>query len=176
MSQNKIPSSLDITCWFCAKAESSNVRLTDKKIQHLLFLAQINHLAKHKCFLFPSMFVCDNNGFSDPTITTIMQHGLPLMSSPKLSPENTQLLEAVWHKYSPLSDAELHRFITSLDCYKHNYKQNCQTIINPACMVDTSPTCVSHSPNSPKSKIMISQNGPVKVSAWSPRKLCPPKN
>lgn len=171
---NKIPSSLDISFWFCQKSERNGTILSNAKLQHLLFLSQMHYLAKHKTFLFPSLFVCDKNGFSDNTIRTIMAHGLPLMSPPSFDAQTASFLEEIWQKYGLQSENTLQKIIISTDSYKHFYKSGEETIANPACFTDSvSPKQLLNTTKS-QEKIMLSQNGPVKVSAWFPRKLGQP--
>ena len=173
MTDRKIVSSLDITNWFFKKAESQSLRLSENKIQHLLFLTQMHFILKNGNFLSPTLFVCDNKGFFDPTIRSILSFGLPLMSKPHLSKTTDDFLELIWQKYGKQSDFELQNFVTSLKCYKQNCNINNETIINPMNFVDSFASSLNINTKfsaSAKTKILISQNGPVRVSAWDPRK------
>ena len=174
MINRKIVSSLDITNWFFKKAETQSLRLSENKIQHLLFLSQMHFVLKNGCLLSPTLFVCDNNGFFDPTIRSILNFGLPLMSKPRLSSATDDFLELIWQKYGKQTDFELQNFVTSLKCYKQNCNINNETIINPMNFIDSfaSSLNINTKFSSPaKTKILISQNGPVRVSTWDPRKL-----
>lgn len=172
---NKIPSSLDIAFWFCQKSEQNGLILNNGKLQHLLFLTQLNYLAQYKTFLFPSMFVCNNNGFFDNTIKAIMHHGIPLMPPPVFSPEKTAFLEQMWQKYGLQTENTLLKLVTSTDSYKHYYKSGEETIVNLSITADSIAQKPISNSTKPQEKIMLSQHGPVKVSAWSPRKLGQPK-
>ena len=170
MNKNQILSSLDITNWFCKKAEADLTTLSDLKIQHLLFLAQFDFIRNFKQFLYPSLCVCGKSGFYNPTIRTILSFGLPLMGTPKFFPETEHFLNSVWQKYGVLSEEKLSSYIFSLECWKRSYKPNEETIVNLLSFaLENADKHTSLSSNQPK--IMISQNGPVKVSAWHPRKL-----
>ncbi len=172
MKNSAIPSALDITNWFCKKAENHSQVLTEPKIQHLLFLAQIHYALKSGKILMPSLFICGRSGFYEPTIRTILSFGLPLMSPPRFDVEINDFLELIWQKYALQSEAELNRFILSLDCWKRFYRPEEETIVNPALFTDSFADSIQKTPSEPqKSKILISQNGPVKVSTWQPRKI-----
>lgn len=174
MTDKAITSSLDITNWFCKKADTAGITLGEPKIQHLLFLAQIHFALKEGQTLMPSLFVCGRSGFYEPTIRTILGFGLPLMSKSHFSAEINDFLELIWQKYALQKDAELDRFIISLECWKHFYRPEEETIVNPMYFTDSFAGSIQkngESGDSAKSKILISQNGPVKVSAWHPRKL-----
>ena len=179
MSSRKIVSTLDVTNWFCKKAEKVTQTLTEAKIQHLLFLAQIHFGLKEGRLLMPSLFVCGASGFYEPTIRDVMKFSLPLMSKPNLSAKTEDFLELIWMKYASLSQNELDKFIFSLECWKHFYRPEEETIVDPLQLVDSFAESI-HNKIQPKSlqksKILISQNGPVKVSAWHPRKLDSSKN
>lgn len=174
MNNQAITSSLDITNWLCQKADSQGIILGENKIQHLLFLAQIHFALKSGQFLMPSLFVCGRTGFYEPTIRTILSFGLPLMEKPRFSAEINDFLELIWHKYGLQEDSQLNRFVISLECWKHFYRPEEETIVNPMHFTDSFAGSIQGSlekNESKKSKILISQNGPVKVSAWNPRKL-----
>ena len=175
-----IPSSLEIVDWFCKKANTLNKEFGEPQIQHLLFLSQLHFVLKFGQLLYPSLFVCGQSGFYNPTIRTIMKFGLPLMETTKFDSEIEKFLNLIWQKYSLFSETELTSFVLSLDCWKNSYKKDAETIINPMALVDSFAETLHHTKRknfqSPKSKIMLSQNGPVKVSAWQPRKLSSSKD
>ena len=175
MTEHAIPSSLELVDWFCKKANSVNKHMNEKQIQHLLFLSQLHFILKSGRFLYPSLFVCGNSGFYNPTIRTIMEFGLPMMKTKNFTTEIESFLELIWQKYALLSETDLTNFVLSLDCWKKNYSSNEEVIINPMQIVDSFADSI-HQPKAKLSsatrpKIMLSQNGPVKVSAWQPRKL-----
>lgn len=172
MSGQIITSSLEITNWLCRRAESEKDRLTEAKLQHLLFLAQIHYALKSGKFLMPSLFVCGRSGFYEPTIRQIMSFGLPLMKAPAFKEEIDAFLELIWKKYAKQTESELEHFILSLDCFKHFYRPEEETIVNPMYFTDSFAGSIQKTKTETSgSQIRLSQNGPVKVSAWTPRKL-----
>ena len=90
---------------------------------------------------------------------------LPLMSAPKFKAEITGFLELIWKKYYPQSNASLAKLIKSSASYTEvpnivsleTLAKNFNDSINPQ--------------NTNKIKMLISQNGPVMVSKWQPRKV-----
>ena len=175
MNNHSIPSSLKLADWFYKKAISVGKQLNEQQIQHLLFLSQVHFILKSGRFLYPSLFVCDHSGFYNPTIRTLMEFGLPLMPKTNFSTEIEIFLELIWQKYALLSDVDLTKFVLSLECWKKNYRPNEEYIVNPMHLVDSfvGTLHLSKGKQNPKTKtkIMLSQHGPVKVSAWQPRKL-----
>lgn len=171
MSKKSINSTLDIVGWFCNKALHNKQQLSAEQLQNMLFLAQMHHVGKEGRVLIPSMFVCYQNGFYEPTIEVILANKLPLLKDPKLDKTTALLLESVWQKYAALSDKELQKFITSLACWQHFYNSEEEVIVNPMEIVSSFTSSISKDKSFNQSKIRISQNGPVQVSPWRPRKL-----
>lgn len=178
MNSHTIVSALDITNWFYKKAETSNIKLNETKIQHLLFLAQIHFALKEGRHLIPSLFICGRSGFYEPTIRALLKFGLPLMDKPAFAAATDRFLDLIWQKYASKEDAALDAFIWSLECWKHFYRPEEETVVDPLNCVDSFAAALQKNPagHTEKSKILISQNGPVKVSAWHPRKLDISKN
>ena len=87
------------------------------------------------------------------------------MSAPKFKAEITGFLELIWKKYYPQSNASLAKLIKSSASYTEvpnivsleTLAKNFNDSINPQ--------------NTNKIKMLISQNGPVMVSKWQPRKV-----
>lgn len=177
MSVPAINSSLEAANWFFRRADRDDRYLENDKLQQLLFLAQVHFaLNNNMNYLIPGLFVCDSQGFSEPNLTQILSHGLPLMEEPVFSAQINSFLELIWKKYSPMSTAELSEFIKNSDSYADNYlpgKKNIVPLEEIAEKFKTSlnPRSFSRAGTSSKRKILISQNGPVMVSAWQPRKL-----
>lgn len=175
MADRMITSALDITNWLCKRAETDGHTLQEAKIQHLLFLAQIHFALKSGHCLMPSLFVCGRSGFYEPNIRTIMQFGLPLMAQPDFDASVNDFLELIWQKYSHQDESSLNRFIISLDCWKQSYRPERDVIVDITRFTDSFAGAIKGKTNqdlsSQSSKIMLSQNGPVRVSAWHPRKL-----
>lgn len=175
MTNKMITSALDITNWFCKRADTENISLQEAKIQHLLFLAQIHFALQSGHCLMPSFFVCGKSGFYEPNIRTIMQFGLPLMANPNFSPDTNNFLELIWQKYGHQDEAELNRFIISLECWKQSYRPERDVIIDISRLADSFSSSIksygTRDLSTSNSKIMLSQHGPVRVSSWHPRKL-----
>ena len=173
MIYQKNSSTLNIAYWFYNKSKMLNKNFSEQKLQYLLFLSQMHYSVKYEKLLMPSLFVYSRSGIYDPSIRTIMDYGFPLMPQPQFDDEIKDFLNLIWQKYSSQSEAKLQEFIYSLKCFKHFYGEKNEIIINPLNLVDSfsSSQTEKKSASSPKSKIMISQNGPVKVSTWAPRKL-----
>lgn len=173
MPKKSITSALDVIGWFCNKAAQNKQRLSPEQLQNMLFLAQMHHLGKHGRVMMPAMFVCYNQGFYEPTIDAIIGHGLPLLEQPVFEQNTTMILESVWQKYSSLSEQELLDFITSLNCWLQFYQQEKEIIVNPVELTASFISSISgnRSSSASKTKIRLSQNGPVQVSPWHPRKV-----
>ena len=119
----------------------------------------------------PSLFVYSKSEIYDPTIRTIMDYGFPLMPSPEFDADTVNFLELIWQKYALLSDEKIRDFVYSLKFFKNIQDEKDDIIIDPFNFIDSFSSSIQNKKNETKSKIMISQNGPVKVSAWTPRKL-----
>lgn len=168
----KNTSNLNIAYWFYNKAKSSKINLSEQKLQYLLFLTQMHYSAKYTKLLMPSLFVYSQSGIYDPSIRTIMKYGFPLMSDPQFSADVSSFLNLIWQKYSSLNDVDLREFVYSLKCLKQYSDSNDEIIINPFNLADSFAASIkSENTTAKKTKIMISQNGPVKVSAWTPKKI-----
>lgn len=177
MAVPAVNSAFDIANWFFKKSDSEGIYLEQEKLQHLLFLSQLHYALLHEQeYLFPSLFVCDANGFNEPTLQKALSFGRPLMEAPEFSPEIDHFLTLVWKKYSPMSIKALADFIKDSKSYSLYYRTGKKTIVNIHDIVPTFKNSLNASAFnknkglSPK-KVLISQNGPVVVSQWSPRKL-----
>lgn len=173
MTNQSVVSSLDIANWFFKKAEKANSRISDDKIQHLLFLTQMHFSLKERRHLMPVLFVCGRLGFYEASVRTILKFGFPLMPAPKFEHSVNDFLELIWQKYAPMSENDLRDFVCSLECWKQFYREDQENIIDAAVCADSFTASLQKTSTacSEKSKIMLSQHGPVKVSAWKPRKL-----
>ncbi len=171
MTYKKNNSNINIAYWFYNKETSKNKKISEQKIQYLLFLTQMHYAMKYKKLLMPSLFVYSKSEIYDPTIKTIMYYGFPLMATPDFDIQTSEFLELIWQKYSSQDEDELKNFIHSLKCFKNLNDNKDDIIINPLNFIDSFLPATSKNKTENKSKIMISQNGIVKVSAWHPRKL-----
>lgn len=174
MSSPHINSILSAANWFFRKADSSDIYLENDKLHHLLFLAQIHFSVGHNGeYLFPGIFVCDNKGFHEPNLAHMLTFGMPLMEAPKFDKEIHTFLELIWKKYSPMSKLQLEDFVKNSDAYNKYFKSGQLT---PASLEELTPLFKGTASSAPhntskKRKVMLSQNGPVVVSQWHPRKL-----
>ena len=170
MNKQKNISSFETACWFYQKALADKIRITDSKIQHLLFLSQLHYALKHGSYLMPTLFVCFDRGFYEASVQNILSYGIPPISFTDMA--HTDFLELIWQKYGQMPEDKLRQFILSLDCFKNCYRPERETVVNPLNFADSfSQDLQSHKNTSSTTKVLISQNGPVKVSAWTPRKL-----
>lgn len=176
MPQKTIISTFDIAGWFSNKATQNNQKLSQTQLQNMLFLAQMHHTGKHGYILMPSMFVCYDRGFYDPNIESFFLHNFPLPETNVFEKETDLFLESVWQKYALLSEQELQNFVTSLPCWQNIYNHQADTVVNPFDIVSSFVSSISgvKAFSASKPKIRLSQNGPVQVSPWHPRKLSQP--
>ena len=177
-----ISSSLEAANWFFRRADKDDCYLENDKLHQVLFLAQVHFALNNNMeYLIPSLFICDERGFSEPTLAKILSYGLPLMAPPSFSEKINSFLELIWKKYSSMNTAELSEFIKNSDSYIDNYQTGKKNIVALEEMAQNfksslNPRSFSKAGTSKGRKILISQNGPVMVSAWQPRKLGPKNN
>lgn len=168
---------IDVAYWFFNRAEKDGIYLETEVMQNLLFLSQLHFAMSYNMqMLTPSLFVCDHSGFYEPNLKKMFAFGRPFMPSVKFPEKVENFLEAIWAKYGKLSLRNLEKITKS------------NSIFNEMCISGTVNTVdfdlvVKHfqaeknkaHPNNTlfekKKKILLSQNGPVVVSKWQPRKL-----
>ena len=97
MNKQKNISSFETACWFYQKAQADKIRITDSKIQHLLFLSQLHYALKHGSYLMPTLFVCFDRGFYEASVQNILPYGIPPISFTDMA--HTDFLELIWQKY-----------------------------------------------------------------------------
>lgn len=169
MTENKVYSSVDIAACFFQKFEKNKMPFDKQKLQNLLFLAQMHYLLKNKKLLYPAFFVCDKHSLYEPSAAKIMQLGFPMFSSSILSEKDNTFLDLIWQKYGQISTSELNSLINNFCIFA---EINNGSIINPLEIVPSFNELLQNNKNkSAKSKIMLSQNGPVRVTEWKPRKI-----
>ena len=174
MSEKFTISALDLTNWFYQRAETDSTIMTEEKVQQLLFLSQMHYVLKFKKNLIPSLFVCNISGFYEATIRSVLSFGLPLMSKPNFDTTIHNFLESIWQKYSSQSTKNLNNFIVSLECWKKYYNSRNDVFVDILSFIDSSLKSdknFSSAQKSNTSRLLFSQNGPVKVSAWQPKKI-----
>lgn len=169
MTKSAAKSALDVANWFFKKAEVSKIYLEEDKLHPLIFLAQTHYALKNGMrYLIPGLFICNNGGFFEPNLKKILEFGMPLMGDSDLSQEVKEFLELVWHKYASKNTFELISIVKDSPAYrKHHVKD--ETIL--LTLEDMAKGFGTPAEPQTAKKIRISQNGPVVVSEWQPRKL-----
>lgn len=170
-------SSLEVANWFFKKAEADGWYLENEKLQHLLFLSQAHYAINNaNSYLMPAAFVCDENGFTEPGLQAALAFGRPLMGKAALPAEINAFLSLIWQKYAPMSIRDLAAFIKASAAYTQNYRPGRRNIVSLSDISsqfrgNLSGQALSRASAAKSKKILISQNGPVVVSEWQPRKL-----
>jgi len=169
-------SSLDVAYWFIDRAEQDNLYLENEKLQHLLFLSQKLYAQENdRQMLMPCLFLCDEQGFFEPTLKKIFTQGRPFMRLAPLDSAISEFLENIWHKYGTLSVTEFKRVVMQMPIYAQCYRQGERSVVEWDSLVDKSSQYGTMYDSTLKSafrkKVLVSQNGPVVVSQWQPRKV-----
>lgn len=177
MSVPAVNSSLDVANWFFKKSESEGFYLENEKLQHLIFLAQVHYaLTNGLKYLMPCLFICDKSGFVEPGLSKTLSFGRPLMENAVFSLEINNFLNLIWQKYATMSIRDLSEFIKCSETYIQNYQSGKKNIVELKNMTELfksnlSNGAINHTIKTNNKKILISQNGPVVVSKWQPRKI-----
>lgn len=175
MAYPVVESAVDVAYWFFDKASDDRVALDDYKMQQLLFLSQVLFARTYNQeMMFPSMFVCDKDGFFEPNIKKILAQGRPFMPRAKFGSKVSEFLEEVWKKYAPMSSKEIKMFILNSALYAEFAKSGAKNLVDFKSVIEFLNKHVSFADeyeNSGKRKVLLSQNGPVMVSQWKPRKV-----
>jgi len=183
MTAPAVPSAADVAAWFQKHAEKNGWLLETEKLQHLLFLSQMHFsLLNNGAVLMPAAFICDKNGFSEPNLARCA--GCSASLTPEIDGSTQNFLEIIWKKYSPMSIRSLSNLIKNSPAYSSNYQPGETNLIDQhqtallfksglgkqTQAADPKKTASIGHKSAPH-KILISQNGPVVVSQWQPRKL-----
>ncbi len=176
MAGSATNSAIEVAYWFIHRADKENSHIEDKKLQHLLFLSQVHYALAHNMeLLMPSLFICGENGFFEPNLNIMFEQGRPYMPPKKLSDKVEDFLGKVWKRYATLSEKELTLMIKSNPSYQNCYIKGSLNIAQLKAVVENfvkNPnTTYSTNHATPNKKVSYSQNGPVVVSKWSPRKV-----
>ena len=170
-----VKSSIDVAYWFLSRAENDGMFLEDEKLHYLLFLAQVSYAKNNMQMLMPCLFMCGENGFYEPNIKRIFANGRPFMTSPKINDDLSTFLEIIWNQYKQLSIMQLKNITINSSLFKETYRKGVETVVSWNSLVDKSceyGTIRDRGESTSKtSKILFSQNGPVLVSKWTPRKI-----
>ena len=175
-------SSFEVISWFLNKAKRDDIFLDYRKLQHLLFLSQLHYQASFpNSLLMPCVFAYGRNGYEEPSFASIYSAGIIPQVSIRLSHDTIQFLDKIWHIYSAMNASQLETLI------KHRIgapeRQGTEKIIpdfktlvekfKSSSKIGKKATVSSETSNNigENKKVMLSQNGPVMVSAWKPRKI-----
>ncbi|MBE6445295.1 MAG: hypothetical protein E7019_04505 [Alphaproteobacteria bacterium] len=164
MSYLPISSVFEISDWFFRRADKDDKYIDNDKIQQMLLMAQIHFVINNNSLLFPAIFVYKNNKITEPNLAKILEFGLPLIPTPRFDNKISDFLELIWQKYSPLETKDLNKIISS-------HIQTQQQIISIECFVQSFKSQQNQKSSKENKKVLISQNGPVIVSQWKPRKI-----
>ncbi len=170
MTVQVVNSAIHFAAWFIQRAAKSRRELSNIELQNMLFLAQLHYGITNGGTLIPSMFVCYRNGFYEPNVKQALKFNLSLETG-KFQNEELEVLENVWNKYSSLTEDEILTQVWALSLWKNNYRQNNEVIVNPLEYTPRKSLRLSSARSENKAKIRLSQNGPVEVSPWCPRKV-----
>lgn len=172
MTVTATDSALDIAYWFIQKAERDHMFLDNEKLFHLIFLAHVTYAKTNKTtVLSPCLFICDENGFTEPNLKRMFSMGRPFMPLVKLENNISSFLETIWNKYISLTTGDFIDLIKNSAAYKEYYKVGEKNLVSVNEILDKFTTNKDNNPMNFTKKIRLSQNGPVVVSKWNPRKL-----
>lgn len=168
---------IDIAYWFFNRAEKDGLYLETENMQQLLFLAQVYYATAYNMeMLMPSIFVCNHNGFYEPNLKKMFSMGRPFMPPVKFPPKIDDFLEKIWKKYGKMSVRELDMIIKNNSAFKENCTEGTINAVDFKSVVDNfiqagKLSKQNHAFSDNRKKVMLSQNGPVVVSKWQPRKI-----
>ncbi len=170
-----VESAVDVAYWFFDKASDTRKPLDDYKMQQMLFLSQILFAqAYNQEMLFPSYFICDENGFFEPNIKKILAQGRPFMPRAHFDSRTSDFLEEVWMKFAAMTSDEIKVFILNSEIYNRFTRNAQKSLIDFKSIIEflNKHASILQEPNaSNQRKVLLSQNGPVMVSEWKPRKI-----
>ena len=165
MNTSATTSALDVAYWFMDKDTENN------KLQHLLFLAQAHYAVNNDMqYFMPCVFVCDENGFFEPSVAKVAHLGKPLGIKENIDKKADTFLAEIWDSYGKLSLSELDNLIKNLPVYKKIYREGVKSIVQIKSIVENFKPS-SNMFDIEKKKVTFSQNGPVVVVPWKPRKI-----
>lgn len=176
MNYSATNSSIDAAYYLLQLSELDGIYLETEKLQHLLFLAQIEFAADYQNqMLMPCVFMCDKNGFFEPGLRRIFEQGRPFMPPVKLHREAGDFLKNIWKKYGKLSIQECRSLVLKTPLYAKCHQEGKTTVLTWNSLIDNlhiyAKMNLRDNLSTPRRKVLVSQNGPVVVSQWTPRKL-----
>ena len=166
-------SAIDVAYWFFERAEKDGTFLDDEKMFHLLFVAQLGYARRYdREVLVPRLFICDEDGFTEPNLKKMFSLGRPYMPPVKLTDKVSAFLENIWNQYAKMTTAALSSLIKNSSAYKECRRSGEKYLVAANDILNKF-TPLQPEKIADNKKIRISQNGPVMVSRWNPRKLQP---
>lgn len=109
-----VRSTLDVSDWFVARADSANCFLPALKLQQLLYLAQIEFAkANGGQKLIPATFLAATSGPLEPTIYHIYESGAENLQTRYPEPEIESFLMGIWGTYGDQPMETLRDTVTS---------------------------------------------------------------
>ena len=182
MNKPIIDSALDLASWFLQQSQKEDIFVEDEKLQSLIFLSQVHYaIQNEKNILIPSTFLIDEYGVFEPTLAKLQKYK-QLKSIPTRIDENIQLfLEKIWKTYafmpvkqirshvkSLTKDIEIKDLMTSEILDFNNLIEKLKIYSK----IDTLNTKnITKNKEGNEKKVLMSQNGPVIVTQWHPRKV-----
>ncbi len=177
MGTSATQSAIEVAYWFFDQAEKDGLYIEDERLQHLLVLSQVHYAVSYNMeMLMPSLFVCENSGFVEPTLKLIFAQGRPFMPQAKLSAKVIAFLKEIWKKYGKLPLRDLTRIVKETPAYRQTYIAGAKNIVQFNSLIEKFITHSNIEKNNnaysdSRKKVLLSQNGPVVVSKWQPRKV-----
>ena len=170
-----VESAVDVAYWLFDKASDTRSELDDYKMQQMLFLAQLLFAKTYNHeMMFPSLFICDENGFFEPNMQKILAQGRPFMPRAKFNARVNEFLEELWEKYAAMSSREMKNFILNSSVYAEFALKGKKRLVDFRDLTDfvrRQGNLMAEKENEDTRKVLLSQNGPVMVSKWKPRKV-----
>ena len=176
MKTAAINSAIDAAYWFYDKADNENAMLETKKVQALLFFAQAKYaLENNMKYFMPCVFICNKDGFCETNVEKVLAQGKPLLATASVGEKESAFLEKIWKEYGKYSAIELSEMVKKTASYKNCFHNSAKNVVQLNSMVenfiDDSNIGEDVKTSSVDGKVLLSQNGPVVVSSWKPRKL-----
>ncbi len=170
---SELETSVDAAYWFLDKADEDRLDIDEAKVQHLVFLAQFLYAEVYeKSMLMPSLFICCDEGIYEPNLKRILAQGRPFIPRTPFRPKTENFFNGIWKKYAGSSSRELEYLIKGSDIYLKNHVKGAKIVLDFKSVVESLNKNSKISGNRDECrKILQSQNGPVVVSKWHPKKV-----
>jgi hypothetical protein len=174
MDTSATNSALDVAYWFIYRAEKENMHLETEKLHYLLFVSQYDFAKRYPdTMLMPCVFLCDEYGFFEPTLKKMFSQGRPFMPPVSLNVKLSDFLENIWQKNKLISLSQCRETMIKLPLYHSCYLKDHSAVVTWSILKNSilDSAFTSNSQPAFRKKILVSQNGPVVVSQWAPRKI-----